>query len=179
MPMYFEMSDLVFKTLSSAALMGGVKTEVVSIAFRVRGAEDVSSTNLLDVGEMALTTINLDTLCEGGLSGIYAAIFESAGDVIDERTRVMTVFNKLEITPRFRSYELTRDVVTLATRHYASDTDLLVVNAGSELRSHLKRVGFVDIERNSTVAINTNAKPLISDYDARYRSTLGSFPAQS
>ena len=173
MPMYFQPNDLMFQAQGSAAAIGGVKTQVIQMAFRVKGAEEISRTNKIEIGEIVMTTIGLGGLYTGGVSATYEALFDSVDALADEETEVMTVINKMSLSPRFRSYELTRDVVTFAIRHYAPETDLLIVNADAELQEYLLRCGFSAIENRNYVAINRRIKPLISDYDARYVSSMG------
>lgn len=173
MPMYFQPNDLVFHSQGGATAIGGAKTQVVSMAFRVQGAEEVSSSNKIEIGSMVITTVSLGGLYTGGLSETYEALFDSVDALADERTEVMTVINQMSLSPRFRSYELTRDVVTFAVRHYAPDTDLLIVNADTDLKTYLVRSGFKPVEHKNYVAVNRRVTPLIADYDARYVSNMG------
>jgi len=174
MPMYFQPNDLLFQTQSGATAIGGAKTQVITVAFRVRGAEEISSSDRIEIGDIVMTTISLSGMYTGGVSASYESLYDSVDTLADEKTEVMTVINRMRLSERFRSYELTRDIVTLAIRHYASETDLLIVNAETELRAYLERCGFAPVENRQYVAINRRVTPLISDYDARYVSSMGS-----
>jgi hypothetical protein len=174
MPMYFDASDLVYHVTAQADALGSVSSKVISVSFRVRGAEEVGSKGLLKIGELGLSEVNLASIFNGDGNARFEAIFDSAEVLMDdEDADTMVLIDDFRIEERYRSQVLARDVIAFAIRHFAPEADIVLVNARSKLSDFLVRAGFIPLKAIGYVGINPRVKPLIGDIQSRYPVSLG------